>query len=98
MAEIRPANTPISWHGLLGGVLAPQSWTLSQAYYYGRVNGNPAHRVEIVDGTTPIDLADELDEIAIGKPSRANGDARGLAEPEAAIGSDQVAGRGAGGE
>jgi Primase C terminal 2 (PriCT-2) len=76
-------------NGLLGGVLAPESWTLSQAYYYGRVHGNPAHRVEIVDGTATIDLADELDEIAAGKPSgarRPNGDARGSAEPEAAIG------------
>jgi hypothetical protein len=72
--------------GLLGGVLAPESFVLSQAYFFGRVGDNPAHRVELVDGTATIDLADELDEIAIGKPNGTrNGDARGSANPEAPI-------------
>jgi hypothetical protein len=54
-------------HGVLGGILAPESWTLSQAYFYGAVAGMPAPRVEIVDGRS-IDLCDELDALAVGKP------------------------------
>jgi hypothetical protein len=41
---------------------APESWALSQAYYFGRVNGNPDHQVKLSAGT-PIDLHDDLDEI-----------------------------------
>jgi hypothetical protein len=63
-------------NGLYGGIFAKESWSLSQSYYYGAVDSNSAHRVEIVDGQ-PIDLLDELDEIAIGKtgasPSGGNG-------------------------
>jgi hypothetical protein len=54
-------------NGLLRGVLAHESWTLSQSYYYGSVNRNPSHRVEIIDGT-PIDQHDDLDAIWLGKP------------------------------
>jgi hypothetical protein len=54
-------------NGVFGGILARESWTLSTAYYYGRIAGNPAPQVAIVDGT-PIDELDELDRIAIGKP------------------------------
>jgi hypothetical protein len=53
-------------NGVLGGVLANESWTLSQAYYYGRVSGRPFH-IEPVEGR-PIDLCGELDAGAIGKP------------------------------
>jgi hypothetical protein len=31
----------------LGGVLANESYTLSQAYYFGKVGDNPAHRCEL---------------------------------------------------
>jgi hypothetical protein len=55
-------------NGLFGGIFSAESWTLSQAYYYGSVNGNSDHRVETVDGTQFIDQCDELDEIWIGKP------------------------------
>jgi putative DNA primase/helicase len=78
-------------NGLLGGVLGPESWTLSQAFYYGHVNGNPAPRVEIVDGLQTIDQADELDETAIGKPNGRDPDGRDpdtehvAGEPEAPI-------------
>jgi hypothetical protein len=58
-------------NGLYRGVFARESWTLSQAYYYGSVNGNPAHRVEVVDGQ-PIDLLDELDVIWQGPPAAAS--------------------------
>jgi hypothetical protein len=55
-------------NGLFGGVFSGESWTLSQSYYYGSVNHNPAHRVELIAGT-PIDLHDDLDEIWMGKPN-----------------------------
>jgi len=65
-------------NGLFGGVFSCESWTLSQSYYYGSVSHNPAHRVELIDGT-PIDEHDELDEIWKGKPhtsstTKVNGD------------------------
>jgi putative DNA primase/helicase len=71
-------------NGVLGSVLAPESFTLSQAYYFGSVNGNPGHRAIVVEGAETIERADELDEIAIGKP---NGDGKGHAsgKPEASI-------------
>lgn len=54
-------------NGLLGGDLSRESFTLSQGYYFGSVNNNPDHRVELIDGTT-IDQHDDLDEIWTGKP------------------------------
>jgi hypothetical protein len=54
-------------NGLFRGAFSAESFTLSQSYYYGSVNGNPAHRVEVIDGL-PIDLHDDLDEIWQGKP------------------------------
>lgn len=53
-------------NGALGGVLAGESFTLSQSYYYGRVEGQPAPIVELVDGAA-IDLADSLDAGALDK-------------------------------
>ena len=47
-------------NGLYRGIFARESWTLSQSYYYGRVDAAPAHRVEIVEGE-PIDQLDDLD-------------------------------------
>jgi putative DNA primase/helicase len=77
-------------NGVLGGVLARESWTGSQSYYLGSVNSNPAHQVEIVAGVRTIDQADDLDAIARGKP---NGDAgeHVAGEPEAAIGDIRAA-------
>jgi hypothetical protein len=37
-------------NGLFGGGLASESWTLSQSYYFGSVEGKPPVRVEIIDG------------------------------------------------
>ena len=61
-------------NGLYCSIFAAESWTLSQAYYYGAVAANTqrAHRVEVVDGT-PIDLLDELDRVARGKPNGSAG-------------------------
>ncbi|WP_374471043.1 AAA family ATPase [Phenylobacterium sp.] len=53
-------------NGVFGGELALESFTLSQAYYYGSVGYNPAHTVELVDGRY-IDQAAELPEV--GPPS-----------------------------
>ena len=60
-------------NGIFGGVLAPESWTLSQSYYYGQVGTNPSHRVELVEGEY-LDLVPGLDRTAISKPAR-NGSA-----------------------
>ena len=56
-------------NGLLGGVASNESWTRSQSYYYGSVNNNPSHRVVSLEGT-PLDLIDELDMFARGKPEK----------------------------
>lgn len=54
-------------NGAFRGVFSRESWTLSQAYYFGRVADNPSHRVETVYGQS-IDQLDELDECWIGPP------------------------------
>jgi hypothetical protein len=53
-------------NGVFAGILAPESFVLSQAYYFGRVGSNPDHRVAIVDGDF-VDLRDDLDAGAMGK-------------------------------
>jgi hypothetical protein len=64
-------------NGLFGGSLGIESWALSQSYYYGQVipqpegdqpGCNPDYRVEFIVGV-PLDLADDLDEIWLGKPN-----------------------------
>jgi hypothetical protein len=52
--------------GCLAASLRPKSFNLSLAYLYGSVNGNPAHRVEVIDGDF-IDLRSDLDQGAMGK-------------------------------
>jgi hypothetical protein len=77
----------VSWlNGLFDGKLDRASFALSQSYYFGSVNDNPAHRVEIVGGMRYLDQCDELDKIAIGKPNgAANSQAHAPGEPEAPI-------------
>ena len=60
-APSRPAQRPTA------GILADESWTLSQSYYFGSVNCNPARHVEVID-SSPIDQHDDLDTIWLGKP------------------------------
>jgi putative DNA primase/helicase len=60
-------------NGLFSGIIANESWTLSQSYYYGSVDHNPDHRVEQIEGT-PIDLMSDLDATARGKPEKSGGD------------------------
>jgi hypothetical protein len=61
-------------NGVLGGVLAGESFTLSQAYYLGSVNGNPDHRAVIITEGDYIDLRDDLEATACGKKNSANFD------------------------
>jgi P4 family phage/plasmid primase-like protien len=56
-------------NGILGGILAPESFTLSQSYFYGAIGRNPSHQAVNLPGK-PIDEAEELDAGAIGKPSK----------------------------
>ena len=58
-------------NGVLEGVLAQESWNLSQAYYYGSVRGRPLCEVIRVEGT-PIDLIEGL--VEVGKPLGDNKD------------------------
>jgi hypothetical protein len=46
-------------NGIFGGGFAGESWTLSQSYYFGSVEGRPAARVELVEG----DCIDQCPEI-----------------------------------
>jgi hypothetical protein len=50
-------------NGVLGGVLARESWGLSQAFYFGAVVSNPI-TVVVHDAGEYIDEADELDKTA----------------------------------
>jgi hypothetical protein len=59
-------------NGALGGILAPESFVLSQSYYAGRVNGSP-YEVAQVRGEC-IDLLPDLDAKAIS-PQK-NGESR----------------------
>jgi len=61
-------------NGALGGVLTGESFTLSQSYYYGRVAGQADYRVLVTfddpDEGNCVDLADELDAVAVAKAPR----------------------------
>lgn len=58
-------------NGALGGVLSGESFTLSQSYYYGRVQGQAEYLVNYTYGDSEdgafLDELDELDEIAVYK-------------------------------
>ena len=53
-------------NGVLGGVLSNESWTDSQAYYYGNIEGQPPVQTILVDGQA-VDQRSDLDARAIGK-------------------------------
>ncbi len=71
-------------NGVLGGVLSRESWTLSQSYYFGAVRG-AEYRVLVAfddpDDGHFIDELDELDCIAIGKPTASGSGAGGSDSP-----------------
>jgi hypothetical protein len=56
-------------NGAFRGIFSNESWTLSQAYYFGFVEGNAHHRVEVLEGTC-IDLLHHLDSTLQGKPAK----------------------------
>jgi Primase C terminal 2 (PriCT-2) len=65
-------------NGLFGGVVAEESFVLSQSYYFGSIDNNPAHRTRVLVGDC-IDQRRDLDAGAIGKSEREpepQGDAR----------------------
>ena len=83
-------------NGLLGGVLHCESWTLSQASYFGQVNGVD-FELAIGSGDECIDEADELEPglpyqptasqstaAKTGKSSKSRPDYAGLSEIRAA--------------
>jgi hypothetical protein len=65
-------------NGVFNGVLAGESFTLSQGFYIASVNGNIDHRAEVVDGDF-VDLRTDLDATAVGK-QRANDNAHAQRE------------------
>ncbi len=58
-------------NGVLGGIIAGESFTLSQSFYFGSINGNPDHRAELTDGDF-VDLRADLDAGAIDKVTTAS--------------------------
>jgi hypothetical protein len=56
-------------NGVLGGILAAESWVPSQAYYFGGITGQPPVLIEISSGRC-IDECAALDATAIGRPWR----------------------------
>jgi Sec-independent protein translocase protein TatA len=60
-------------NGVLGGILASESFTLSQGFYLGSVNSNPDHCVVLLDEGDYIDLRDDLDANARGKSTGTQG-------------------------
>ena len=53
-------------NGVLGGIVAAESFVVSQSYYHGHLEGAGEYRVELIEGRH-IDLASDLDAGAIGK-------------------------------
>jgi hypothetical protein len=72
-------------NGILGSILAPESFTLSQSYYYGSVNNSAEHRGVLVKGDC-IDLRDDLDDGAIGKSKKNADRLRGFEAHRALLG------------
>jgi hypothetical protein len=68
-------------NGVFGGIFADESWTLSQGYYIGGIEGKPAPLVEITRGLT-IDQLDDLDETAIGRSRPNGGNGKGARWPD----------------
>jgi hypothetical protein len=62
-------------NGVLGGILAPESFVLSQAFYIGGVEGKPPITV-ITTAGEPIDFRPDLDAGAIFKNGTSNPTAR----------------------
>ena len=59
-------------NGALGSALAGESWSASQAWYFGKVDGIP-YDFAVGIGEEAIDEAEELDQIRRGKPGGGTG-------------------------
>ena len=57
-------------NGALGGILARESFTLSQAYFFGGIDGRPPPETFIIDGEF-VDLVAHLDTVASGRTADA---------------------------
>lgn len=55
-------------NGLFVGALAKESFVTSQSYFYGHIFTSTSHETVVIDGRA-IDLADELDDHAIARPT-----------------------------
>lgn len=66
-------------NGVLGGILASESFGKAQSFGFGHVKGRNAPEVRLIEGRF-IDQCDDLDAGAIGKPTKAT-----LGEPEPAV-------------
>jgi hypothetical protein len=60
-------------NGVLGGVIADDSFSLSRGYYYGHARNNELSGITETFEGPDIDTCDELDKGAIGKGSRSTG-------------------------
>lgn len=67
LAPIERVRMVARINGLFVGALAKESFTLSQSYFYGCITGSDAHQVLAIEGRA-VDLADDLDAEAVGKP------------------------------
>ena len=70
LVPLGPRNTDVRYrlvsrlNGVLDGVLAPESWTLSTSYYFGAVAGNPPPEVIYVPGDgREFTFRSDLDEV-----------------------------------
>lgn len=68
-------------NGIFQGVLAVESFTLSQVFYYGKIETAVDFRIELVEGAA-IDLLSDLDSIAIGRDGRPYEEPAGVRELE----------------
>jgi hypothetical protein len=63
------ARLALRVNGVFDGVFSRESFTLSQAYYFGAVGRNPAHRAVVTQGDF-IDQRADLDAGAMGKDGK----------------------------
>lgn len=73
----RPLDPSEHWdmvaitNGILGGIAAPESFVLSQAYYVGKLKGDAGYRAVAVDGDCLNDVSERFADQKIGRPDRA---------------------------
>jgi hypothetical protein len=89
LRTLRGARWVARANGVLGGILAPESFVLSQAFYLGGIEGQSTIQVITTVGAR-IDLCDDLDDGAIYKNGTSNPSERRqpVATPDAMTPSD----------